>query len=31
VEVRGLLKLKMASALEAFDGAESAARGTFDD
>jgi len=31
VEVRGLLKLKMASALEAFDGAESDARGTFDD
>lgn len=31
VEVRGLLKLKMASALEAFDGAESSARGTFDD
>ena len=31
VEVRGLLKLKMASALEAFDGAESSPRGTFDD
>jgi hypothetical protein len=31
VEVRGLLKLKMASALEAFDGAEPAPRGTFDD
>jgi hypothetical protein len=31
VEVRGLLKLKMASALEAFDGAESSARGHFDD
>jgi hypothetical protein len=31
VEVRGLLKLKMASALEAFDGAESSSRGTFDE
>jgi sigma-70-like protein len=31
VEVRGLLKLKMASALEAFDGAESSPRGTFED
>src|SRR6188768_2935191 len=31
VEVRGLLKLKMASALEAFDGAEPAPRSTFDD
>jgi len=31
VEVRGLLKLKMASALEAFDGADSSPRGQFDD
>ena len=31
VEVRGLLKLKMASTLEAFDGAESSPRSHFDD